>query len=161
MATKRMALVTAVVIASLLPVSCISLRETKQALTLLELSEGRRGHTRRADKWMCIRSATWDAMTGRQREAVEERLHESGMVLYMDRDDIPEENVVRSEHDGKWIGYRDGSVNGWTITFQIPCCFYARFGNVTGNLGAYGSEGLFIWVFCRWVKVWSGLTVMA
>jgi len=83
------------------------------------------------------------------------------MVLYTDRDDIPEEDVVRSEHDGKWIGYKDGSVNGWTITFQIPLCFYAHFGNVTGNLGAYGSEGLFIWFFCRWVKIWSGRTVMA
>jgi hypothetical protein len=144
---KRVVLVTVGVLACLELITYALFGAPQKALTLLEASQGAE---RTSARWMCIESDTWHKMTRRQQKAVEACLRERGMVLYTDRDDIPEENVIWGEYDGerRWIGYSGGSSNSWGIKFQMPCCFYAHFGNVTGDLGAYGSEGLFIWVGC-------------
>ena len=136
---------------------------TQQVLTLLELSGGGWDSPPPAFTWMCVERETWNAMTPKQQNAVNAHLRANRIVLYRDRNDIPDDKVMWREQNGerRWIGYTQGSVNYWSMNFYTPCCFYGHFGNVIGNEGAYGSEGLFIWVFNRWVKVYSGTTEMA
>jgi|GEM_PF-7113695 len=136
---------------------------TQQVLTLLELSGGGWGGPPPAFTWMCVRRGTWDAMTPKQRNAVEKHLRAKRVVLYTDRNDIPDDKVMWRDQNGerRWSGYKDGSRNSCGIKSDIPCCFRGHFGNSTGDHGGYWSEGLFIWVFGRWVKVWSGRTIMA
>lgn len=136
----------------------------KKALTLLEVSGGGWEGPPPNFQWMCIESKTWQAMTPRQQKAVETRLRRKGIKLYKNRDGMPDENTIWSEEkegERQWIGYAGGSKNNWSIESEWPFCFHARFGNSTGNQGGYWSEGVFIWIFGRWVKVWSGDTIMA
>lgn len=160
---KKALIVAAVVL--LLEVVTYSLFGSPQkALTLLEVSGGGWDGPPPEFRWMCIEDKTWQAMSPRQQNAVEKRLQRKGIKPYKNRDDMPEENTIWSEEkegERQWVGYAGGSVNNWTVNSDWPFCFRAHFGNVTGNLGAYGSEGIFVWIFGRWVKVSSGQTIMA
>ena len=136
----------------------------KKALTLLEVSGGGWAGPPPKFQWVCIEGKTWQPMTPRQQKAVEKRLRRKGIKLYNSSDDMPDENNIwgeEKEGERQWFGYAGGSINNWSIESEWPFCFHARFGNYLSPQGGYWSEGVFVWILGRWVKVWSGDTIMA
>lgn len=89
-------------------------------------------------------------------------LEQRGTKMVVYRDELPPENLERIEEGGQeYLQYVDASQNSWAVKFRGPFFFYASYGNYTGPTGAYGSSGLFIWIFGKWFQVWSGQTEMA
>jgi hypothetical protein len=116
-----------------------------------------------AFSYMVIGEQTLSQLSARQRGGVEKTLKARGTKLLLHEGDVPPENKVYIDEDGKpqFVGYKDASKNNWTIHARFPCYFRASYGNYTGNLGAFGTEGRFVWFLGKWFKVWSGSVIMA
>ena len=113
--------------------------------------------------YMVIGNSAMDQLSDRQQNGVRETLKTWGTTLVHHRDELPAKHKHYETRNGKsrFLGYQDASENHWVLHFRIPFCVHASYGNHTGPLGAYHTEGLFVWLLGRRVKVWSGPTIMA
>lgn len=115
-----------------------------------------------AFSYIVLDNSALGQLSPREYRGMEELLRERGTTMVVYRDQLPPENLQRHDEGGnEFIQYVDASQNTWAIKYRGPFFFQASFGNHTGPLGAYGSSGLFVWVFGKWFQVWRGTTFMA
>ncbi|MCL4691952.1 MAG: hypothetical protein KJ060_05500 [Candidatus Hydrogenedentes bacterium] len=114
------------------------------------------------NSYIVIDNGSLRQLSPREYRGMEELLQERGTTMVVYRDQLPPENLQHFEEGvHEYIQYVDASQNSWAIKYRGPFFFHASFGNYTGPLGAYGSSGLFVWVFGKWFQVWYGTTYMA
>jgi hypothetical protein len=112
--------------------------------------------------FIVLDNGTLGQLSGREYNGMTNLLKSRGTHMVVHRDELPPENLKRHVEGGtEYLQYVDASQNTWAIKYRGPFFFHARYGNHTGPEGAYGSSGVFVWLFGTWFQVWRGQTVMA
>lgn len=142
-------------------ISYVFFGQERMASTLFKCSNG--GWEGGVPKFafFCIPPDTWDPMTTRQQTTISRMLAARGARLYRHPEEIPEADKRYDERRRAFDGYRNGSIDTWTVDSWVPLYFHASYGQYTARLAAYWSSGHFIWIFGFWIRVKSGETTMA
>ena len=112
--------------------------------------------------FVCIDDRTWEALSLRHREALDEALSDRYGVVLHSRDDIPEARWVRDPSFGSEpLGVKGGCIVNWEMSNRGLFWFTGGCSSWVSMEGAEGRSVTFVWILFTWVKVRTHYVVMA